>query len=353
MSILHRKIDQLGRVFDKVIETNLLYHIIFWLVFYFFLIVLAQNTLALSQNMLINFLKVFFYGAIVYINLLYLFPKFLASSKFLLYMLLLSATVIVLTLIEIAAIKVMTSNTEPLQSYVINLGHSIFITSFFMACSSSIYKIISDWFLHQREKLDLQRQSLKSELKYLKAQINPHFLFNTLNSLYALTLKKSDLAPEIVLRLSEMMRYMLYECNEKSVPLEKEINYLQNYLELEKIRHANKFQIEFVLDGEIRNQRIAPLLFIPFIENSFKHGLNNQANNGHVKINIRVNPEMIHLDIENSKSPTMPAQHHRKSGGIGLVNVHKRLDLIYPNEHDLKITDTPNSYKIDLQINLN
>src|SRR5690606_39067024 len=106
-----------------------------------------------------------------------------------------------------------------------------------------------------------------------KTQINPHFLFNTLNNLYALTLKKSELAPDIVLKLSDMMRYMLYECNERVVPLHKEITYMQNYIDLEKLRFGNSDNIQLIIDGEISEQMIAPLILIPFIENAFKHGL--------------------------------------------------------------------------------
>src|SRR5690606_19817355 len=116
---------------------------------------------------------------------------------------------------------------------------------------------------HQREKKELEKQTMQSELRFLKSQINPHFLFNTLNNLYALTLKKSEKAPEIVLKLSEMMRYMLYECNEKYVPLSKEVAYMQNYIELEKLRQGKGADMSFEIHGEIRDQKITPLLLVP------------------------------------------------------------------------------------------
>ncbi len=230
--------------------------------------------------------------------------------------------------------------------------NSIFILTFFVASSSSIYKIINDWFTHQREKADLRAQTLRSELKYLKSQVNPHFLFNTLNSLYALTLKKSDLAPEIVLRLSEMMRYMLYECNEREVQLDKEINYIKNYLELEKLRHGDKFEISFESSGDSNGLKIAPLMFMPFIENSFKHGLNSQIQSGYVNINMNIAEEQVQLVVDNSNPPVMPAMKKRKSGGVGLVNIKRRLQLIYPNQHNLDIEKTPNSFHVSLDIDL-
>ena len=226
------------------------------------------------------------------------------------------------------------------------------MSMFMVGSSSTIYGIISDWFIHQSEKMELQTQTMQSELKFLKSQINPHFLFNTLNNLYALTLKKSDDAPEIVLKLSEMMRYMLYECNEKTVPLLKEVSYMKNYLDLERLRQHEMIDIEIHLTGTIEDQRIAPLLLIPFIENSFKHGLSNQIHHGWVKINMDINGDKLEFVIENSKGPTQPKQLHRKSGGIGLVNVRRRLNLIYDDQYKLDIKNEPNSYRVALNLNL-
>jgi len=211
---------------------------------------------------------------------------------------------------------------------------------------------MNDWLLTQREKQELQAQTLQSELKFLKSQINPHFLFNTLNSLYALTLKKSDQAPEIVLKLSEMMRYMLYECNVPMVPLQKEVNYLKNYLELEKLRQGKKMKINLQVEGEAKNQRIAPLMFIPFIENCFKHGISNQITDGYVNILLEIENENIEVTIENSKAPTRPSTTGKKSGGIGLVNVKRRLNLLYPDKHELKVDEDPNTYTVNLVLEL-
>lgn len=225
-----------------------------------------------------------------------------------------------------------------------------FISSFFVAGASTIYKIVSDWLLHQREVKQLETQTMQSELKFLKSQINPHFLFNTLNNLYALTLKKSDKAPEIVLKLSEMMRYMLYECNEKKVRLEKEVNYLKNYLDLESLRQHDNVRIDLKVNGHIKDQQLAPLLFIPFIENSFKHGLNNQIKEGFVDIVLNVHQKQMQLKIINSKAQHSPQTEFKRSGGIGLVNVRRRLKILYPKQHNLDINETPNTYEITLDL---
>jgi len=211
-------------------------------------------------------------------------------------------------------------------------------------------KIMADWVRQQRIQQDLEKQNMQSELRFLRSQINPHFLFNTLNSLYALALKKSDKAPEVVLRLSEMMRYMLYECNEKRVSLEKEVNYMKNYLELEKTRHGQKVDIQLEVEGSASDHRIAPLMFIPFLENSFKHGLSNQLKYGFVHILLRVDDKEVNFDITNSKPALHDPNYHR--GGIGLKNVKRRLDILYPNQYSLQISDDPQTYSVNLQIQL-
>ena len=229
-----------------------------------------------------------------------------------------------------------------------------FVSNFLVAGASTIVKITGDWVRHQRERKELQTQTMQSELRFLKSQINPHFLFNTLNSLYALTLKKSEKAPEIVLKLSEMMRYMLYECNERAVLLSKEINYLRNYLDLERLRQAEHVDIRLEVVGEVGRHKIAPLMFIPFVENCFKHGLNHHIEQGFVDIKMLIEDDTLHLYIENSKPESLPRPTTtRRSGGIGLVNVRRRLDLLYPDAYELDIQVQPKTYAVSLTLALN
>lgn len=204
---------------------------------------------------------------------------------------------------------------------------------------------------HQRERTELQKQNLRSELKFLKTQINPHFFFNTLNSLYALTLKKSDKAPEIVLKLSEMMRYMLYESNERMIDLTQEINYINNYLELERLRHGDNFQIEFNQTGDAVGHEIAPLMFIPFIENSFKHGIDHELKAGYVKIDLSVKENSLDLSVRNSKPSSIhDIKAPKKAGGIGLVNVKRRLKILYPAKHALSIDQSNHEYRVHMNL---
>jgi len=328
------------------------YHLIFWVALLTLFLIIDQVPYGFFISLSIETIHIVFYAIVVYFNLLYLIPNYLSDKKFLIYSGLLILSVAIVTPIKILLLFLIFPFLPDLQESLIGNQYWYFLTTFLVAGSSTILRIISDWMRYQRDRKELQTQTMQSELKFLKSQINPHFLFNTLNNLYALTLKKSDKAPEIVIKLSEMMRYMLYECNERRVFLSKEVKYIQNYLDLECLRQSKNVSINFEVIGNAGDQKIAPLMFIPFLENSFKHGLNNQIAQGFVNIVLTVKDKDILFFIENSKSGSLPAQHHKRSGGIGLVNVRRRLQLQYPEKHNLEIKDNPNTYAISLEMNL-
>ena len=343
--------DPRNRLYDFLTK-RVVYHSLFWAVILVLLVLyegFGQGFLFTASNELIN---IFFYGLIVYFNLFYLIPNYLTQKRFLTYCGLLIISAVIITPLKVIIFYFKFSNHPELQAELLINHNWQFLITFFIAGSSTILKIITDWVRHLRERQELQTQTMQSELRFLKSQINPHFLFNTLNNLYALTLKKSDKAPEIVIKLSEMMRYMLYECNEKRVLLSKEVNYIKNYLDLERLRQGKNVEIKFDIEGHVSDQKIAPLMFITFLENSFKHGLNNQISKGFVNIRIEIEENIIHFFIENSKPDSLPVQEHRRSGGIGLVNIHRRLNLLYPNQYDLQIDDNPNTYAVRLKIEL-
>ncbi|MEM6967585.1 MAG: histidine kinase [Bacteroidota bacterium] len=337
------------KIYDFVTQ-RVVYHTLFWLAMFFLLLLIDTSGFSIFAKILIDVVSILFFAVLVYFNLFYLIPNYLTEKKFLLYCGLLILSVIIITPIKLMVFYFIIPNS---QSWIPSQQIGIFISSFMIVGASTIGKIVTDWVRHLRERKELQTQTMQSELRFLKSQINPHFLFNTLNNLYALTLKKSDKAPEIVIKLSEMMRYMLYECNEKRVPLQKEVNYIQNYLDLERLRQGKNVDINFRVVGQVFDQQIAPLMFIPFLENSFKHGLNTQISHGFVDITMNVNQQHVHFHIENSKAESLPTQTHKRSGGIGLVNVKRRLNIIYPNQHDLTIHDNPKTYAVDLDLDLN
>ncbi|MDX1666017.1 MAG: histidine kinase [Saprospiraceae bacterium] len=344
--------NNLQRLYELV-SSRLFIHVAFWLVLLLIFTFLESSQQGLLFTLTNELINLFFYALIVYFNLYYLIPNYLNKNRFLTYGALLVLSAIIITPLKVLVFYLKFSRYPEVQADLLANQNWYFLTTFFFAASSTVIKIISEWMRQVRERQELETQTMQSELKFLKSQINPHFLFNTLNNLYALTLKKSDKAPEIVIKLSEMMRYMLYECNEKRVPLQKEVNYIRNYLDLEGLRQGKNVDINFELKGEVRDQKIAPLMFVPFLENSFKHGLNNQLDHGFVEIKLDVEDGEIDFFIENSKSDALPLQNHKRSGGIGLVNIHKRLNLLYPDKYQLQIKDNPKTYAVRLKIKLN
>ncbi|MGH1437510.1 MAG: sensor histidine kinase [Lewinella sp.] len=328
------------------------YHGVFWVALFAFLLYFDDSGLSTPDRWLNEFINLLFYALIVYFNLFYLIPNYLTKKRFLTYLLLLLAVTLILTPLRVIFLYFRFSGFPQLQNTLLGNLDLYFLLTFTIGGGSTILQIVTDWFKQLREKQELETQTMQSELRFLKSQINPHFLFNTLNNLYALTLKKSDKAPDIVIKLSEMMRYMLYECNEKRVPLYKEVNYLKNYLDLEQLRQHDNIRINFNVDGHVSDQQIAPLLFIPFLENSFKHGLNTQLKDGFVDIHLQVEQKSVDFKIENSKGQTIANPDNRPSGGIGLVNVRRRLNLLYPDHYQLRVSNTPNTFAVHLTIEL-
>jgi two-component system, LytTR family, sensor kinase len=337
----------------KLLTRRVIYHASFWLTLLCILTLVELNGnegsfLHIFTNEIVN---IFFYAAIYYINSEYLIPQYLAKNKFWTYLGLLIGTAMVITPIKIFILYKKFYNFPYDQEYLVGHQYYYYIMSLLTAGTSTIIKITSDWARQTRVQQELETRTMQSELNFLKSQINPHFLFNTLNSLYALTLKKSDEAPEVVIKLSEMMRYMLYECNEKLVPLSKEVLYIRNYLALEKLRHKN-MDIQFEVQGDEGSMTIAPLIFISFIENSFKHGASNHITQGFVHIHLNITTNEINMYVENSKPEKQIATPHKRSGGIGLVNVKRRLDILYPDGYHLDIYDKPNTYAVNLWMKL-
>lgn len=192
--------------------------------------------------------------------------------------------------------------------------------------------------LDEKETLiNLEKDNANFKLKYLRSQLNPHFLFNTLNSIYALSMQKSDKAPEVVVKLSDLMRYLIYECNEDRVPLSKEIEFIQNYIEIEKMRY--KADVKFSVEGETEGIMIEPFLFISFIENGFKHAFDSAYTNAFIYITIKVQPDKIELSVVNNTSMDLETQAKRVNG-TGLRNSKSILELLYPTSHALNIIQT-------------
>ncbi|WP_312392124.1 sensor histidine kinase [Chryseobacterium sp.] len=226
-----------------------------------------------------------------------------------------------------------------------------FSPPFFVKILFDITRLFNRTIFFQKQTSNLELQNLNIEKDFLKAQLNPHFLFNTLNNLYGLVIKKDPSAPEVIINISDMMAYTLYESNTEKVPLQKELDFIANFFALEKMRYSPDYDIllETSIDQNIENTTIAPLLSFTFIENAFKYGLKSTKDN-FLKINIKISNNIFYLSIANNKEK----QSLKKTvlGGIGVKNVEKRLNLIYPNHHELIIEDRETSFFVSLSIKL-
>jgi two-component system LytT family sensor kinase len=218
---------------------------------------------------------------------------------------------------------------------------------------AAFIKITKYFYSEESKSKELRQEKLQAELNFLKGQIHPHFLFNTLNNLYALTLKKSENSPEVVLKLSELLSFMLYECNSRTVPLSKELKLIENYIALEKIRYDDRLTITYETEGDVSKNQIPPMLLLPFVENAFKHGTSDSIDEVWVDIHIKVEGRSLSLSVNNSNGyDTVEKNEFDYQKGIGLKNVHRRLELLYEDHYTLETNDTEHQYSVSLTIEL-
>jgi two-component system LytT family sensor kinase len=345
----------------RIFQHRLLTHVLFWLGYVsFFALVSGRGEDSFWEGFQYELLMLPAKMAVVYLTLYVLIPRFLLRKQqwqmALLFLLILGLAGALQRVVVYYVIY-------PIQYQDLAFGYGPFWDSdklfkhmlqiSFVVVLASAVKIQRYWHQYEQASKALERDKLEAELNFLKAQIHPHFLFNTLNNLYSLTLKKSDLAPEVVLRLSGLVNYMLYDTRSSAVPLSKEVESLHHYIALEKIRYGSNLEIGFDVSGQIDGAEVAPMLLLPFVENSFKHGVSDEITDKWITINLTVNEEMLTFKVENAKSPgRIPGLEKDYTGGIGLKNVRRRLELLYPNRHELKILDEAHSYLIVMKITL-
>jgi two-component system LytT family sensor kinase len=224
------------------------------------------------------------------------------------------------------------------------LRKSVF-AALLMLFMSGFIKIAQEWFKSEQQKEALKVENLNAELKFLKSQINPHFLFNCLNTIYSLAHKHSAQTEHAIVKLSTIMRYMIYESNEDKVQLQQELQYLQDYIDIQRLRLPAGIQVGYTVSGSSAGLGIEPMLLIPFVENAFKHGI-SYAEHSFIDIAVTIERNIVRLLVKNS----LFRERVSEKGGIGLQNVLKRLELLYDNNHEIAITETDNQFIADLKI---
>ncbi|MHA7058910.1 sensor histidine kinase [Aquimarina sp. M1] len=342
-------------IVKKIVSNRIVRHIIYWIG----LIVFFGITWGTYDNNYIRSFTVQTFSlparmALVYVSVYVLLPKFFIKRKIIAfvsaYLLLLIATSILIQrsiiffYVEPNYLPEWQSEGYFTITELVNTILDVNVAAI-IPLGFSLFKF---YYNSQQKTLTLEKQKIEAELIQLRNQVHPHFLFNTLNSLYALIIKKSDAAETAVLKLSKLMRYMLYEANVPKVSLTKEIAYLNNYVDLEKLRFNNTIDISFNSELD-KDYEISPFLLIPFVENAFKHGTSCIVNSW-IVITIFAKQEELIMQVENGK---LIGYHQEFFGGIGFKNVKKRLELLYPDQYVLNIEDNKLSYEITLKIKLN
>lgn len=348
--------------FEKLMfdSPRVIWHIIFWVIYTsFFAIVYGSFEEDYSRQFQIVWIDAVIQMPAVYIVLYFLMPKLLFKGKFGQFFI--SLLVLIITFSALAWFNYVwvqhpmfwgQDNYEPV---LINFGKIFKTTSkiYPVVALALVAKWFKFWYKQQKNNQVLAEEKLQAELNFLKAQVHPHFLFNTLNNLYALTLKSSKEAPEVVLKLSDLLSYMLYDCTADTVPLDKEVRLVEDYIALEKIRYGDRLNVNFNLFGEINGRAIAPLMILPFIENAFKHGVSEELDDSWISIDLTLKPENLTLKVENSKSiQEVTEDRFEYKQGIGLTNVKRRLEILYPEQYQLDIHESSESFLVVLKLNL-
>ena len=346
-------------------------HLLFWVGYVSLSVFVFSGREEIGLALILSLILVIPQMIIAYVNMELLIPRFFIKKKYLIY-----AGYVLLCFVgfylfyefvltslfdhfgppEHAARRLMNENSERGERpYFSRMRKMRVIYGFTQALAiyflSTAFKTSQIAFKREKEAADLKSENLNSELKFLRSQINPHFLFNALNNIYSLSIIKSDKTPDNILKLSDMLRYIIYDCNADSVPLKKEVNYINNYIDLQKLKDDEMDNIEIDFERADPKCMIAPMIFIPFIENSFKHSKIEDIEHGWIKIKIENTDSQLFFSIKNSLSKEDYTKD--KIGGVGLENVKRRLELLYPHSHKLNIKSSDNEFSVELTISLN
>ncbi len=328
------------RTIDNWLSKRLFLHILFWLFYVlFFGSIYGKYGNDFQWYLLESICMMPFVMAATYTTIYAILPYYLKKRN-----LVLSAIAVILVLfVTTIGERIFLRKLNYLQitldtMFTLSYVYLLLETNFIVATAVAI-KIVKKWIGQQEEKHEMEKRSLKTELNLLKAQLHPHFLFNTMNNLYALSLEESSKTSEGIAKIASLLRSVLYECNDTEINLDKEIKLIKNYIDLEQMRYDNRLALEFNISGQVEKTKIAPMLFFTFVENCFKHGSSNDTGNPFIKINITVTENEIVFFAENSKPELKKNVTKNRIGGIGLKNVKKRLEIIYGKNYDLKIQD--------------
>jgi len=332
-------------IFDK--SYWWLRHSVFWLIFYLdFFSYIVDYSPELKEDFIQDCISLILDFILVYTNLYFLIPKFALKNKIVKYLVWTILGLLLTISINLWLESILYTDYEA-GSTLWSMYYTALITLGVLAPAIAI-KIGKHFYWESVKSNELESTNLKSELNYLKKQINPHFLFNSLNNIHILAKEKSDKTADTILQLSDLMRYQTYEAAKEKVKLSKEIDFIDNYLKLEQIRRDN-LDIQTNIKGDIKKVLIEPLIFLPFVENACKYSAKLDGGIEVIKIELEVDRKYLNFSITNEKGYSMTRQEH---SGFGLENVTKRLNLLYPNSYKLNISENEREYSVNLNLDM-
>lgn len=329
----------------NIYSTKIAYHTYTWITIFviYFVLVYFNSDKTLYHKLTASLSYVVFFAIIpTYIGYA-IYNRFINRKKYVQYFLIIALLIIISGTSSYYYFKFLYDSP---YNYVQWLGNAIFVNGL-----ATAVKIVRQGFKERIQIHEIKAQQLESELALLKSQINPHFFFNTLNNLYALSLMKSEEVPAVILKLSELMRYILESSKKNSVDLVHEHEFLENYIYLQKIRFTGSQNIQYDAGGDFAGKRIAPMILMPFVENSFKHSTSTNVDQFCIRIDLKISDNELTFTTFNSK-PQQAENYQTNSIKLGLDNVKRRLELLYPDKHVLEITDNPDNYNVMLRLQL-
>lgn len=334
------------------------HHIIFWLLYFTITVIrwggIHEDYMYSLKTTIIGFPIEMI---LAYLNIYVLMPLFALKKRLIAYIILILLAIFIMVIAKFnLTYYIVSTNVWPegpsIDRVTFNYVIDMMIGELYMVTFVTAIKITLDFINEHKRVTDLEKTQLETELLFLKTQVSPHFFFNTLNNIYSLAVENSKKTPKIILKLSELMRYLLYETNGKKQSLENEILCIQNYLDLERVRHNDELEVEMSISGDIEDKQIAPILLLSFIENAFKHGVHRNIGEVKITIDFSIKKDFLYFTISN---PMPKATNHKEpfnqSSGIGLENVKKRLALGYnENDYKLLIKNKNNMFVVILKI---
>lgn len=333
---------------------KILEHVLLWVVLYLFWILVFRNrTFSFSRTISVEFCYLFFVAGCFYFNARYNIPRFLYQQRYLMFSILFTGVIVVAALLRVPVASYLNSHVfmpgKPQPGFDQFFLQS-FLNIFIWVICLVTCKLILERVRFQQYIATIQKEKSKTELDFLQAQFNPHFLFNSINSIYGHIDRKNISARNMLLTFSEMLRYQLYECNTETIEIDKELCYIKNYIALQQSRMEESLIVRLRIDESVRGFTIAPLLFMAFIENSFKYVSNHDEKENKVEISFMRSGDTLFFMSYNTKEHNSNSSIEHK--GIGIANVKRRLELLYPGEYELFINNREEEHEVILQLNL-